>query len=289
MTGKVFLWLDQPGSVTTGSFFAHNAATPSISITSSYTADSTGTNETLTYNVDVKRQLSISSFVRTASSSFQASWQQNLAYTNYGDLTDYGNFEVNEQSTTGTDAASTGYQRQIRYPIFVNETYVTDPSGNYSISAVVNRGQSIKISGNPVFPSGLQSFQGYQSGYPAFQGSDLETTQNGSAVYAADPAAGVATSYGTTAQDMTFSGIEVDSTNPSFFFPGISGSQELYHRYVKAVNSTVTDDEETLVGRPFGGFSSRPVHPIPAGFGQVAFGSQKRLLGRGWGSSSEVV
>jgi len=260
---------------------------PSIAVSASIGTDATGANETLTYSVDVKRQLSISSYVRTASSSFSASWMQNLAYSNDGELTAYGNNGVNVQSTTGTDAASAGYLRQISYPITVNSTYTTDTSGNYTITANLERGQSIKIAGQPVFPSGLQSFDvlpSIQRGFPQFQGSNLYTTQNGSAVYQASPAAGIATTYGTTAQDMVFSGIEVSSTSPSFYFPSVRGSQELYHRYVKAVNSTLIEDDESLIGRPFYTFIGSPQGDIPPSRSHVAFGSQKRVMGRGRGS-----
>jgi len=286
ITGKVFLWLDRPGSITTGSTLIHNVHTPSIAVTSSVGIDAAGVNETLTYSVDVKRQLSITSHIHTASSSFTATWMQNLAYSNDGDLTAYGNNGLNVQSTTGTDAASTGYSRQFSYPITVNSTYTTDASGNYTITANLDRGQSIKIAGQPVFPSGLQSFNvlpSVQRGFPQFQGSNLYTTQNGSAVYQASPAAGIATSYGTTAQDMVFSGIEISSTYPSFFFPSISGSQELYHRYVKAVNSTLVEDDESLIGRPFNNFIGPSPGVLPPSRSHVAFGSQKRIMGRGRG------
>lgn len=256
---------------------------PSIAVSSSFGVDATGANETLTYSVDVKRQISISSYVRTASGNFSTSWMQNLAYSNDGDLAAYGNDGLNVQSTTGTDAASTGYLRQISYPITVNSTYTTDPSGNYTITATLERGQSIKIAGQPVFPSGLQSFDvlaSVQRGFPQLQGSNLYTTQNGSALYQASPAAGIATSYGTTAQDMVFSGIEVSSTSPSFFFPSVSGSQELYHRYVKAVNSTLVEDDESLIGRPFNNFI-RPSQGITLSRSCVPFRSQKRVMGRG--------
>jgi len=290
VTGKIFLWLDRPGSITTGSSITRNVPNPSIAITSSFTADASGVNETLAYSVNVQRQLSISSYVRTASGSFPASWQQAYTYYNTGNLTDYGNFEVNIQSTVGTDSASTGYTRSLNYPLFLNSTYVVDPvSGNYSITADIERGQEFKIAGSPVFPTGLQSFEpipAVRAKYPAFQGSDLATTQNGSAVYSADPTAGVATSFGTTSQEMTLSGIEVDSTTPSFSFPGIRGSQELYHRYVEAANSTVVTNEETLIGTVFGGFSFPPHFRAPPTHNLVALGNQKKVLGRGRGNAN---
>jgi len=286
ITGKIFLWLDRSGSITTGSTLVYDVPAPSIAISSSVGTDATGANETLAYSVEVKRQLSISSYVRTASGSFTACWMQNLAYSNDGNLAAYGNNGMNIQSTTGTDAASTGYSKQISYPITINSTYTTNPSGNYTITATINRGQSIKIAGQPVFPSGLQSFDvlpNIQGGFTQFQGSNLYTTQNGSAVYEASPAAGIATSHGTTAQDMVFSGVELSSISPSFLFPSIRGSQELYRRHVKAVNSTLVEDDESLIGRPSNIFSNPPQGAMPPSRSHVAFGSQKRVTGRGRG------
>jgi hypothetical protein len=290
VTGKIFLWLDRPGSITTGSSITRNVPNPSIAISSSFTADATGVNETLAYSVNVQRQVSISSYVRTASGSFAASWQQAYTYTNTGNLTDYGNFEINVQSTAGTDSASTGYTRSLNYPLYLNSTYVSDPvSGNYSITADIRRGQQYQIAGSPVFPTGLQSFEpipAVRANYPAFQGSNFATTQNGTAVYLADPVAGIATGFGTTSQEMTLSGIEVDSNAPGWRFPGIKGSQELYHRYVQASNSTVLTDEETLIGKVFGGFSYPPHFRAPPTHNLVAFGNPKKVLGRGRGNAN---
>jgi len=295
LTGKIFLWLDAPGSITTGSNLTRHEPTPKISVTTAFTADATGLNETLTYTVDVARTLSLKSHVRTSSGAFDATWSQSLTYSNYGDLTAYGDDQINVQSTIGSDSAANvagySYARQISYPLTVNSTYTTDPSGNYSITANLLRGQDISIAGSPVFPTGLQSFEALPAalaGYPAFQGSALVTTQNGSAVYSADPNAGTATSFGTTAQDMVFSGIEVDASS-GVGFPGVRGSEELYHRYVKAANGTVVQNEETLVGRAFGGWAWGPGFRVaPAQQAHVAIGSQRKVLGRGKGGNGNA-
>lgn len=240
----------------------------------------------------MSRQLSVKSKVHTASGTFDAAWSQSLTYSNYGDLTAYGDDQINVQSTIGTDAAANApgytYNRQISYPLTVNSTYTVFPSGNYSITANLLRGQDISIAGQPIFPTGLQSFEALPAalaGFPAFQGSALATTQNGSAVYNADPNAGTATSFGTTAQDMVFSGIEIDASS-GVGFPGIRGSEELYHRYVEAANGTVVENEETLVGRAFGGWAWGPGFRVaPAQQAHVAIGSQRKVLGRGRGGN----
>lgn len=248
VTGKIFLWLDPAGSVTSGSAVKSKLPTPSITLSSSIGVDVNGTNETLTYTVDVSRHVSISSIVTTANGTSVASWKQALTYSNQGFYTDYGYTEVQVQATHGVDKSSGGYSRQISYPIFLNTTFAE--SGNdLSIFANVERGQTIQIAGVPVFPSGLQAFDilpAVQPSYPSFQGSNLQTTQNGTAYYYSNGT--VSSSYGTTEQEMLFQGSQIGSTSSEYGYP-TSTSQELYHRYVKAVNSTLVDDNETLVGQ----------------------------------------
>ena len=295
LTGKIFLWLDAPDSITTGTNLTQHSPHPQISVLTSFTTDATGLNEALIYTVDVCRSLSLLSHIRTSTSSFNATWTQSLTYSNHGDLTAYVDDQINVQSTSGSNSAanvaSYSYARQISYPLAVNSTYTVDPDGNYSITADLLRGQDVSIAGSPVFPTGLRSFEALSAvlaSYPAFQGSALVTTQNGSAVYNANPYAGTATSFGTTAQDMVFSGIEVDASN-GVGFPDVRGSEELYHRYVKAANGTVVQNEETLVGRAFGGWAWGPGFRVaPAQQARVAIGSQREVLGRERGANGNT-
>jgi len=47
---------------------------------------------------------------------------------------------------------------------------------------------------------------------------------------------------------MVFAGVEVGLTQSAQnLFPAISSGMELYHRYVRAVNSSVTQDQEQLI------------------------------------------
>lgn len=98
----------------------------------------------------------------------------------------------------------------------------------------------MQTTGEGVFPSGLESFspvQALQSQFPSFSGAVLATTQNGTATYIANATSLTSFSFGSTDQLMTFSGLKLDS----------AGTVELYRRYVSAVNSTVEEDDETLV------------------------------------------
>jgi len=212
------------------------------------TQDANGTNATLTYNTLVSRHLSISSTVTTANGTSTASWNQKLSYYNYGGYYAYGFGNINNQSTIGTDISSSGYKRQIDYTIFNNNTLQNLPNNGLYLWANVTRGQTIKIAGEPVFPSGLQNFDipAMRASYPTFQGSTLNTVQNGTAFYYNNGS--VAISPGSTSQVMTFQGEQYGSTVDAQGYPVTQSSTELYSRSVEAVNTTVVMDQQTLVG-----------------------------------------
>jgi len=258
--GKVFIWLDVEGHVTTGTGPVKNVPAPSFTI-SEYVGTENGANQTLVYQVNAHRQLSFASTIHTSKGYQKASWEQTRTFSNFGNYTDQGNIEVNEQSTTGYDVSSSGYARSINYPLYALSVYTTN-GDNFTISATVNRGKDVETAGRPVFPTGLESFsaaQGLQSEYARFEGASLSTTQNGTASYIANTTSGLAYSFGSTEQDMVFSGFETGSSKNAYGFPSIGASTELFHRYVAAVNSTVVEDEETLV------FTSIPHHHVNLG------------------------
>ena len=254
MTGKAFVWLDEPSSITTGTRPESQAPQPSIHVTSS-TTKSNGTNSTLTYNVDVIRHFTVSSSVKTANGTHKSTWTQSLAYSNYGYATSAG-LQFTAQDSNGTAVSTSGYSRKFDYPIVLNYTQVSEPSNGFALGAQINRGQDIQVYGSPVFPSGLQSFRAYPQAahYPVFQGSHLSTTQNGTASYIVKPASNFSSAFGSTQQDETFTGLRAEGSHDPFGFPIDGASYELYHRHVVATNGSVVDDEESLIGRSLGGF-----------------------------------
>ncbi|EXJ66144.1 uncharacterized protein A1O5_10759 [Cladophialophora psammophila CBS 110553] len=247
LTGKIFIWLDCVGSVTSGSYPIANASAYSIALSSAVGTTSNGTNCTLSYTVDVDRQLSISSEVQTSHGTKVAVWQQSLAYSNQGNISDYGDVQVTRQNTLGKATSSEGYSRAFNYPLFVNSTIVQDKSARtLFISASLRRGQDIEISGHSVFPTSLEWFDprypeevGRCGAHPRFSGSRLSTVQNGSAVYFSHGNTSV--SPGTTQQDLSFYGIQTQALGSSSV-----NLVDLYHRHVLAVNDTLVRDEETF-------------------------------------------
>lgn len=290
VSGKIFLWLDSnPKSITTGSKPKVSSPAPKISVSQYLTTDSTGANETLTYTTNVERSLSISAEIHSEGGSAVSTWTQSLAATNYGQYIAFGATQYNLQSTKGTDqssnsrAATSAYKAVYSYPLTANTTYLIDPvSGNYSITATVERGLDLDISGPAVFPTGLQPFSSLPASHAltsGFSGTTLSTTQNGSAVYFASPNAGTSSSFGSTAQSFRFTGVDVDG--------GID--TELYSRDVTAVNATVVRDRETLLGgEVVAAVGIIPAHAPAAEVVEMAPVSPKQALGRGWGNAKPL-
>jgi len=313
VTGTIFLFQDHAGSVTVGTRPSIRAPAIELSFSSSVTQDSSGQNNTLTYSTQVQRSISITSLITTAKGTFPASWTQRLSYTNTNHLTSFGLVQLTQQTTTGTDIGtgaskdgSSAFTHTYSYPLTVNSSFAISADGSsLSLSGSLTHGKSLATFGNPVFPSGLQNFNTTassnptifsvpgsppsQSGtlppdllpspnYPAFQGTILNTMQTGSASYFSGP--NNSYSFGTTEQYFTFAGLGE---------AGGSGDVELYSRHVKAVNTSIVLDDQTLLGRRF----SVPVGGTEAGpltAQSVAGGPQQGVrgfLGRGPGSVAQ--
>jgi hypothetical protein len=271
VTGKVFIWLDPEGSVTTGSGPVVNAPDPVFELSSTVGKLPNGTNETLTYRITAQRQISFESTVKTANGTETAVWSQKLGYSNFGNFTSAGNAQLTKQSTSGHDVSSSGYDRTFDYPLDAYSVFGTI-ADNITIFANVLRGKDVTTFGKPVFPTGLESFESFGKA-PTFEGSSLQTTQNGTATYLSNQTAMTSFSFGTTEQDMTFAGISSDRDVQTLQIPS---SSELFHRYVKAVNGTVVQDDETVLGR-----SLAHIHLKQANTNNYARIGAKAMLGRG--------
>jgi len=228
--------------------------------------------------------------VRSASGSRQATWNQQLNYTNSETLTHHGFTQISQQRTAGLDVSSSGYARHVEYPIYLNTTFASGISGNYTIWGDIQRGQTVQSTGNPVFPTGLQDFNILPSAnnLPEFQGSSLHTTQNGTAVYHSRTATSPSNSTGNTEQDMVFSGNRVDFSRNSSLGPLLIGSTELYHRYVAASNAVLITNEESLVGRQIETYAATA---SSAGADRAVFAGAtvRTSIGRGKGGNQQIL
>jgi len=234
VSGKLFLWLDENGTTTTGSAISKIAPDPTFFLTSTVNPANNGTNLTLSYQVLAKRQLSFASIITTSNGSQQASWTQTLSFSNAGNLSNDGNTQANNQITTGVEVSSSGYSRKFTYPLFVWSTYSMS-GNNITISANMDRGKSAQVIGPSAFPNGAESLTSNDT----FNGASFNTRQNGSAQYISNR--DTSQSWGATEQYLTLSGVQ---TGPASYpnFPTSQGMQLLYSRHVLAVNASVVQD-----------------------------------------------
>ncbi|KAL9597472.1 MAG: hypothetical protein Q9219_005105 [cf. Caloplaca sp. 3 TL-2023] len=301
VTGKIFLFLGPEGSTTSGTGPRIDTAPPSIQINSIIS------NDTLITTTAVTRSISITSEIKTSNgTTFAASWTQDLDYSNLDILSDYGSTQYVQQRTSGTDRSSTSrgrYENKYSYPLTVNSTFTSSDTA-VEITATLSRGLDFSIIGPSIFPSGTQSFNrtsapalfalaGHQqqqqqslipytaAPLPALAGSQLSTTQSGSAAYRSG-SGNTSYSFGMTGQGFVFGGVETDAAGTNL---------ELYTRAVQAVNASVVRDEEVFVRRKV----ASPLAGVAVGEGAVVDvqggegRSVRSLLGRGPGRAKDVL
>lgn len=313
VSGSIFLFKDSKGRATTGSKPTINITPVDLNFSSSFTQISNGTNHTLlnntlTYSTKATRSISISSTLEIGGRSEQVSWNQELSYSNNNRLTDFGFVQLTDQLTEGTDEATGpwAFSHSYNYPLTVNSSFTTTNNGNnLFLSGQISHGKLFTTMGNPVFPSGLQNFNtstmtgspcsyslsgsqeqqlaaGAVSGFldgKRLLGTTLNTKQVGTAQY--QSIGNVSSSFGTTEQWFSFIGLGED---------GDGVNAELYNRHVKAVNSTVVEDDQTFIGRNFAtldgqGQGAGGYMTVQANSG----GGVRQFIGRGYGKSGRNI
>lgn len=246
VTGKIFVWLDDEGSITTGTTGNLDVSPPTIAFSQYITQNATGANETIAYSISVARSVAIVSTVKTQKTEGTVTWTQQLSYSNNGGVSNYGNDNLNTFSISGADAAtgpSITYAAKYTYPLFANSTAVYGADGSLSLWAQVDQGLNVEVRGDSVFPSGIEGFVATGVFKPGSRGgkgktgSITSTWRNGTASYYRPGDNSYSRGVGQTHQVYAFSGI------------GSSGTvAELYWRDVSAFNDTVTADHVQIAG-----------------------------------------
>lgn len=244
VTGKIFLWLDDEGSVTTGTPPSVDlAGGPTITLSPrAVTQNSTGFNETLKFNINVNRILTVKATVNSQCNSGQVEWSQSLSYSNEALVTAYGYDQLNNFLIQGTDTANgpgISYKSSYGYPLYANSTFSVDPvQGDMTISARLTQGLQVQVEGNSVFPDGLEAFAVLpQTRNMQFAASLLNTSRDGTAFFFQTGDGKNSSGFGSTNQVFHFGGISKDGS-----LGLTSPDTELYFRNVTAINNTVVRD-----------------------------------------------
>ena len=262
VTGKLFIWLDSVGHITTGTLPTISSAAPVLRVVSSTTKTGNGTVSALDYSVKAARSFSVSSIIRSSAGKRTASWKQDLTYANAGTFSNSGNNQINKQTTSGNDASSglISYSKSFQYPLNVISTYTVLAGGNYTITGDMSRGKNVQKFGALAFPNEAQTYN-YGKDYIGTISSD---SQNGTAAYLAVPA--IKKSFGS------------GTTEEKYSLAAIAGS-DLYKRHVLAINDTLVLDEESFVGQS--GSMKKNFATKGAAKSEFAEKGVKAMLGRG--------
>ncbi|KAI1801428.1 peptide N-acetyl-beta-D-glucosaminyl asparaginase amidase A-domain-containing protein [Daldinia bambusicola] len=254
ITGKIFVWLDDEDSITTGELGSTYASDPSIAFSQRITQNSTGFNETLDYTLAVTRTLSISSYVKTQNGEGTVTWTQSLSYSNNGGVSAHGNDAVNTFGISGADAATgagldVSYSTSYSYPLYCSSTTTYLPEGNLTLRADLNQSLTHEVRGASVFPNGLEAFIAANATPSAaqFRGSVLSTSKNGSATYYRPGDNSYSSGVGQSHQIFSFGALNGGDDD------GASGDTVvLYYRDVSAFNDTITDNYVEFMGKTVG-------------------------------------
>lgn len=240
VSGKIFLFLNKEGDRTTGLAPSLLTNPPVIKISSRTTTNSRDANETLVLNTEVDRYVYIRNLIATPDGYREAWWRQVLSFSNFNKFTGQGAVQFTSQSTTGFEETNIDYSTHYTYPLTIHSSFSADEK-HIQIDATLSRGQDLSEAGPSIFPAGYRSLNRTSSPgqrpIPAYIGGALSTTQSGQARYFASKDQSY--SFGTTEQDFSYKGMRPE--NPESL-------DDIYHRHVRAVNSTVREDQETFLG-----------------------------------------
>lgn len=276
VTGKIFVWLDPTGSVTTGTKPTISAPNPSIAISSKTTQNKTsGYNETLTTEVTVSRTFSVSSTVVTKNGSLTSTWSQSLSFSNSQSFLEFGNIQYSTQSTKGTDSATgqTAYKNTYSYPLYSNITITTvDNTNNTRQDTLVNRGLSLQVEGTSIYPTGLEPWTVVPKTAAvasAASGSILDTTSKHNSYLVVNETGFVVDSYGATDQKLSFGALAA------------AVKTELYNQYNFAVNYSIARHTEAVFGAQISDYTNATALAIGNANQPAAGSTAKRGAGGG--------
>ena len=246
LSGKIFLWSDQEGHVTTGTAPQNNTPPLDVQVTSTGPGGS-GNTAKLYYQVNVQRTLEVTSTVYTSNGMQPTFWRQNRSFSNLGNYTEAGKIEVTQQQTTGLDISSAGFARQISYPFEAYTGYSTS-SRCVTIAGTINRGKNISTIGEVIFgrgEAGAVAVAVHQND-DHVSGAAMNTYQNANGTYFTDVRAHTSTTSVANEQWLSLDGLQLYDNISSLGFPPTSAFPVL-GQHVKAINGSVVGEVQDFL------------------------------------------
>jgi hypothetical protein len=242
VTGKLFLWLDKPGSITKGDLPRAEIAAPTFRIEQTQAKLPNGTLDSLVYKVTANREIKVEGSITTSEGTKPASWQQSLEYSNFGNLTAGGLNQSTVLISQGDEGSTSGYTRKFKYPLnCTSNTKFDAKTKELYIGGTIKREKELLVTGRPVHPYGLDDYDSKDE--PEALGYKLNTTQQGEAWYHNVPGKNQSEGSGTTEQVLAF--YRTFGELPQY--PGYtkpSKEEFLYSRHILAKGGKITKDQE---------------------------------------------
>jgi len=122
-SGRVFVWTDSGNHTTTGTVMQQSVSDPVFAYDAHLTQLSNGTNNTLEVSISAHRSISFVSSISTSAGIKSVSWNQGLHYTNTMLVSEEGNLQTVDTTTSGSDATFADGSRYYTYPFHVDQYY----------------------------------------------------------------------------------------------------------------------------------------------------------------------
>lgn len=306
VSGKIFLFLDQAGTVTTGvgPISQTNKAPSHFEWRYTSSDPDTHLNETLSWSIDgPELTLEHKSRIELSTGTWDVEWSQKIAVDIRNDMSQQGIAQRTELSHKGEDQAlrkpvngtndteSVRYHTKYAHKLNLTTSFETAEFAAFGITAHIGEFLfDIAVTGPSVFPTGLEIgdelFLGdvTQSGITErqlaldrarptseFTAAKLSSRLSGDASYVSTETS--SRRYGKTDQSLSFARAK-DIDDPG---------TEIYSRHVTAENLSVIHDEEILAGKPTHTMLLQPVEEVGVIEDQVGIRSIREILGRGFG------
>jgi hypothetical protein len=238
VSGKIFIWLDEEGHVTSGTIPVVNGTALSAQVSSTGTSVS-GNSAKLYYQVDVNRNLEVSSIVQTSTGAQPAFWRQDLQFSNLGNYTEAGKIETTQQQITGMDGSSSGYDRKFSYPLYASTGYSSNSRG-IIISATINREKNLQTAGHSIFGNCIDTATNYLHDRN-IRNVELKTYQNASGTMFRDGRRRTITTSVELEQNLSIAGLP-PTNHSSIVFPSAIGFVPALDLHIRAVDGSIVPD-----------------------------------------------